>query len=68
VDLAFDRLAPIDLRQSRIVELRFFGGLSEEEAGKGLALSPRTIRREWRIAKAWLRRSMSTRAEPLPPP
>ena len=48
----------LDPRKSRIVEMRFFGGLSMEEIGEVLSISPRTIRREWRVAKAWLRREV----------
>ena len=56
--IALDRcltdLATIDVRQSRIVEMRFFGGLSIEEIGLVLGISPATVKREWRVAKAWL--------------
>jgi RNA polymerase sigma factor (TIGR02999 family) len=54
LDDALDRLAKLDLRRSRIVELRFFGGLSEEETGEVLGISERTVKRDWRVAKAWL--------------
>lgn len=54
LDEALKRLALIDPRQSRIVELRFFGGLTVEEAAEVLHLSPVTIKREWSTAKAWL--------------
>lgn len=54
VDEALDRLAAVDPRQARIVELRFFVGLSEDEIGGLLQLSTRTIKREWRSARAWL--------------
>jgi RNA polymerase sigma-70 factor (ECF subfamily) len=54
LDEALDRLAQLDARRSKIVELRFFGGLSEEEAGAFLGVSARTIKRDWRVAKAWL--------------
>jgi RNA polymerase sigma factor (TIGR02999 family) len=54
LDEALDRLTEIDPRQGRVVELRFFGGLSIEEAGEVLSLSPATVGREWRMAKAWL--------------
>ena len=54
VDQALSRLAEFDPRQSRIVELRFFGGLTEAETAEVLGLSSRTIKREWAIAKAWL--------------
>lgn len=51
---ALDRLSEIDPRQSRIVELRFFGGLSNEEIASLLSTSTRTIKREWSMARAWL--------------
>jgi len=54
LDEALDRLAQLDPRQSKIVEMRFFGGLSEEETGSVLGISARTVKRDWRIAKAWL--------------
>jgi RNA polymerase sigma-70 factor (ECF subfamily) len=54
LDDALDRLAKLDLRRSKIVELRFFGGLSEEETGEVLGISERTVKRDWRVAKAWL--------------
>lgn len=58
LDEALDQLAAIDLRRSRIVELRFFGGLSEEETAEVLKVSPRTVRREWSLARAWLHREL----------
>ena len=54
LDDALDKLAKLDLRRSKIVELRFFGGLTEEETGAALGISARTVKRDWRIAKAWL--------------
>jgi RNA polymerase sigma factor (TIGR02999 family) len=59
LDTALDRLAAIDGRQARIVELRFFGGLSVEETGAVIGASPRTVKRDWQLARAWLRREMS---------
>ncbi len=56
---ALDRLAEFDQRQSRIVELRVFGGLTIEEAGEVLALSPATVKRDWNVARLWLRRELS---------
>ena len=53
-------LLALDPRQSQIVELRFFGGLTNEEIGEVLDISPRTVKREWRMAKAWLRREIMT--------
>ena len=58
LDEALDRLAAIDPRRSRMVELRFFGGLSEEETAEALKVSPRTVRREWSLARAWLHREL----------
>lgn len=58
LDDALLDLAKLDLRQSQVVELRFFGGLTNEEAAEVLDVSPRTIKREWRRAKAWLRREI----------
>jgi RNA polymerase sigma factor (TIGR02999 family) len=54
IDEALTRLAEIDPRKCRIVEMRFFGGLTEEEVALVLEISDRTVRREWRLAKAWL--------------
>lgn len=51
---ALDRLSLLDDRQSRVVELRFFGGLSIEETAAVLSLSPSTVKREWATARAWL--------------
>ncbi len=58
LDEALDRLAAIDPRRSRMVELRFFGGLSEDETAEALKVSPRTVRREWSLARAWLHREL----------
>jgi RNA polymerase sigma-70 factor, ECF subfamily len=54
LDEALERLAKLDPRQSKIVELRFFGGLSVEEAAEFLGISPKTVKRDWSVAKAWL--------------
>jgi RNA polymerase sigma-70 factor, ECF subfamily len=54
LDEALQRLEVIDPRQSRIVELRYFGGLTEEETAEVLRVSPRTVKREWSVARAWL--------------
>jgi len=59
IDEALARLATIDERKSRIVELRFFGGLTVEETGEAMTLSPATVKREWTLARAWLFREMS---------
>ena len=54
VDEALNRLAEFDARLARIVELKFFVGLTEEEIGEVLGISSRTVKREWKVAKAWL--------------
>jgi RNA polymerase sigma factor (TIGR02999 family) len=59
---ALEQLARLDQRQSRIVELRFFAGLSIEETAEVMHLSPASIKREWQTARAWLFREMSARA------
>ena len=58
LDEALESLARIDARQSRVVELRFFGGLSVEETATVLKVSPDTVMRDWKVAKAWLRREL----------
>jgi RNA polymerase sigma factor (TIGR02999 family) len=58
IDEALTRLEAIDPRQGRIVELRFFAGLTVEEAAAALDTSPRTVKREWRMARAWLAREL----------
>ena len=62
LDEALRSLAAIDERKGRIVELRFFGGLSAEETAEALKISPRTVMREWSMAKAWLYRAMNHEA------
>ena len=59
LDEALQQLALLDPQQSRIVELRFFGGLTVEEAAEVLHISPATIKREWSSAKAWLYRELT---------
>jgi RNA polymerase sigma-70 factor, ECF subfamily len=54
VDDCLNRLAKIDPRQARIVEMRFFGGLSVDESAEALGISPKTVKRDWSVAKAWL--------------
>lgn len=68
LDLALQRLAAIDPRQSQIVELRFFGGLTEEEIAAFLGLSARTVKREWSMARAWLLKEMESGPEGAPCP
>ena len=59
LDAALTALAEFDARKARIVELRFFGGLSVDEASALLGVSPQTVMRDWSIAKSWLAREMS---------
>jgi RNA polymerase sigma-70 factor, ECF subfamily len=54
LDQALERLAKLDPRQSKIVELRFFGGLTVEQTAEVLGISPKTVKRDWSMAKAWL--------------
>jgi RNA polymerase sigma-70 factor (ECF subfamily) len=56
--LALEKLAKIDSRKSRVVELRYFGGLEVREVADVLRVSPNTVIRDWRLAKAWLRREL----------
>jgi RNA polymerase sigma-70 factor (ECF subfamily) len=60
LDEALTRLAEIDPRQSRIVELRYFVGLTVEETAQAMTISPRTVKREWQMAKAWLYGELSS--------
>src|SRR5580704_13927213 len=59
LDDALKALEAVDARKSRVVELRFFGGLSVEETAEVLQVSPDTVHRDWRFAKAWLRRELT---------
>ena len=61
LDDALNKLASLDPQQSRIVELRFFGGLSIEETAVAVAISPATVKREWATARAWLQREMKNK-------
>jgi RNA polymerase sigma factor (TIGR02999 family) len=54
LDAALERLATFDQRQCRIVEMRFFAGMTVEEVASALNISPRTVKREWQMARAWL--------------
>ena len=58
VDNALTRLAAVDERKGRVFELRYFGGMSVAEAAEALKVSPATVARDWRMAKAWLRREI----------
>jgi RNA polymerase sigma-70 factor (ECF subfamily) len=62
LDDAMNALAQLDPRKARIVEMRFFGGLTVEEMAAALKVSPATVKREWRRAKAWLYRELKDQA------
>ncbi|MXZ69906.1 MAG: RNA polymerase subunit sigma-70, partial [Acidobacteria bacterium] len=59
VDDALQRLAHLDSEQAKLVELRFFGGLTIEECAEALSISPATVKRHWTVARAWLQREIS---------
>jgi RNA polymerase sigma factor (TIGR02999 family) len=60
LDEALQRLAAVDPQQCRVVELRFFGGLSIEETAAALEISPATVKRDWTTARAWLHHELTT--------
>ena len=66
LDDAMQDLGRIDPQQARIVELRFFTGLSNEETAEALSISPATVKRDWVVARAWLFRELSRRADAAP--
>jgi RNA polymerase sigma factor (TIGR02999 family) len=59
LDDALNELAVIDPRRAQVIELRFFGGLTVEETGQVLQISPQSVMRDWRLARAWLARELS---------
>jgi RNA polymerase sigma-70 factor, ECF subfamily len=59
IDAALTRLATLDPRQAKVVELRYFGGLTIEETAQALEISDATVKREWTLARAWLRREVT---------
>jgi RNA polymerase sigma factor (TIGR02999 family) len=59
LDAALEKLAALDPQQAKIVELRYFGGLTVEEAAEALDISPATVKRHWTIARAWLKRELT---------
>jgi len=61
LDRALNRLADLDPRQAQVVEMRYFGGLTVEETADVLHVSPKTVKRDWSIARAWLRRELEPR-------
>src|SRR6516165_4576468 len=64
VDLALERLARTDERKSKVLEMRFFGGLSVEETAEILGVAPNTVVRDWNFARAWLHRELSGEGVP----
>jgi RNA polymerase sigma factor (TIGR02999 family) len=64
VDEALKQLAEVDTRKSDVVEMRFFGGLTVEEIAAALQVSPETVQRDWKLAKAWLLRELSKEESP----
>jgi RNA polymerase sigma factor (TIGR02999 family) len=65
IDLALARLSQLDARQARIVELRFFGGLTSEETAEALGVSAITVQRDWAVARAWLYGELSKQTTAL---
>lgn len=63
LDEALERLAALDPEQARLVELRFFGGLTVEETAEAMNISPATVKRHWTVAKAWLSRELEGLAD-----
>jgi RNA polymerase sigma factor (TIGR02999 family) len=59
LDAALDQLAKLDERQAKVVEMRYFGGLTVEETAEALGISPATVKREWTLARAWLKRELT---------
>jgi len=64
IDQLLERLAVFDARRARVVEMRFFGGMTEGEVAEVLDVSPRTVKRDWNVAKAWLHGELSRAAQP----
>jgi RNA polymerase sigma factor (TIGR02999 family) len=58
LDAALDKLAALDARQAKVVELRYFGGLSVDDVAEALDISPATVKRDWTLARAWLKREL----------
>ena len=64
LDSALEKLAALDPQQAKIVELRYFGGMTVEEVAEALDISPATVKRHWTVARAWLHKEL---AEPVSP-
>jgi len=67
LDDALEALAAVDERKARVVEMRFFGGLSVEQSANALGVSVETVMRDWKVAKAWLLRELKKSSVPTPP-
>ncbi len=67
IDEALDRLAHVNPRQARVVELRFFGGLSIEEIAPLLGVAPRSVKRDWSVARLWLYKELRPLTKDAPP-
>jgi len=63
LDRALKTLGRLDPRQEQVIDLRFFGGLTEEETAEVLGISPRSVKRDWRVARAWLYGELSAKGE-----
>jgi RNA polymerase sigma factor (TIGR02999 family) len=66
VDAALEQLARWDARQARVVELKFFAGLTVDEIARVLDVSPKTVKRDWSMARAWLQRQIEGRSPQIP--
>ena len=64
IDEALARLTTLDPKQAQVVEMRYFGGMTVEETAEALEIAPRTVKREWAMAKAWLKLEISSKGEP----
>jgi RNA polymerase sigma factor (TIGR02999 family) len=62
IDEALTRLAALDPQQAKIVELRYFGGLTVDETAEAVGVSPATVKRDWTMARAWLKQTLGTQA------
>jgi RNA polymerase sigma factor (sigma-70 family) len=59
IDEALQRLERVDKQQAQIIEMRYFGGLTIEQTAEALSISPATVKREWTLARAWLKRELA---------
>jgi RNA polymerase sigma factor (TIGR02999 family) len=66
IDDTLETLAKVDPRKARVIELRFFGGLTVDETAEALGVSPQTVMRDWRLARAWMMRELGKGQGPVP--